>query len=228
MSHPTGQESSSSFVSDPAPEAGNTGTVLIISSFAGFNGRTDNPSQVVARKFAGEVEKAGLYLVSEVRLNVVWDEDTREIRRHIAQAASTHPGTQIEWIAFGQGQDRFQMETTARNARHPSLGDNRGRQPGVFCPATGKTVSLWNKDGGEPELHASQEDFCLLEALGMPESAGAGQFLCESVLYELLDMSRPDGPLHRGRFFHIPFDPPPEEIEGFACELCRLLFAGRS
>jgi pyrrolidone-carboxylate peptidase len=205
----------------------NQDLTVIVSSFMPFQGRATNPSQIVARRFAEELKQIGCRAPVEITLKVVWDEDQRTIRRHIARAAARRPGTRIEWIAFGQGSDRFQMETTARNAREP-VADNKNQIPGTLSLPAGKSVPLRNQEDGPAELHADPADARkIMTALDMSESPGAGQFLCESVLYELLYQSKSRAPanlLDTGRFFHIPFEPADSEINEFVRKLARLLF----
>jgi pyrrolidone-carboxylate peptidase len=167
----------------------------------------------------------------EITLQVVWDEDQEAVRRHISRAAASHPGTRIEWIAFGQGTAGFQMETSARNARNVTLADNAGQLPGQVSPVTGRLVSTWNKEEGSNELRSDPLDTRRITgAMKIPESADAGQYLCESILYELLDQSKsrtPDNHLDAGRFFHTPFAPSHTETDDFVRKLARVLFAGR-
>jgi pyrrolidone-carboxylate peptidase len=178
-------------------------TIVIVSSFKPFQGGRTNPSQAAARQYAESVSRRHGCGIVEVTLEVVWDLDQGAIRSEIERINGQRSRGVIEWAAFGQGRGNT-METVARNQRAP-IQDNLGKIPGGGPGHPG----MLNDPQGPEHFRSDPADVQrILSGLGASgvgaiRSSHAGAFLCESVLYTLLQQQQ-RGNIRFGRFFHVP------------------------
>jgi pyrrolidone-carboxylate peptidase len=124
----------------------------------------------------------------------------------ISQAHLTQPTI---WIAFGEGTDVFQVETIARNARGP-YRDNKDEVPAL--------KQIDPKGAQELEVDFSTETLAnRLRGLGYDcrSSSNAGKYLCEEMLYSLLDeKNSTHSNLKEAIFIHVPVEGSNTRIRG--------------
>ena len=164
---------------------------LLLTAFEPFGGEEKNASLEAFRLVPEEI--AGAKIVRRV-LPVVFGEAERAIREAVREEAPDAV------LCLGQAAGRAALtpERAAVNLADARIPDNAGRQP------TGEPLI----PGGAEKLFASLPVEAMCEEIreaGLPAelSDSAGSFVCNAVLYALLDeLSRRPGA--RGGFLHLP------------------------
>jgi pyroglutamyl-peptidase len=162
-----------------------------LSGFEPFQQRSQNASWVLVTQLGLHYPK-----IKTIQVPVVWDQP-----KEILVSTLKNQGDIKVWIAFGEGSKTFQIEMKADNMRRDSE-DNLKQKPkntqikvdGVMERRLGVDVGVLNqvvdalvKKGFETKL--SQE---------------AGNYLCEEMLYQLLDMQSQEKRLNQVFFVHVP------------------------
>lgn len=160
---------------------------LVVSGFEPFGGRVENASWVLACVLAAD----GGSRVRAVQIPVLWGAPMKAIE--------TQTSLPDQWIAFGEGTRTFQIEVTADNQRG-NYHDNHRALPSAPLIVPQGSARLDN-------LIQAQ---ALAEALtqkGFPTqvSRDAGAYLCEEMLYSLLEVQqRHPEKLRSVLFIHVP------------------------
>lgn len=172
---------------DSAPAVTQAQPDIFVSGFEPFGGRSENASWVVASSIA----KAQDGRVKAIQVPVEWDAPLKVLR-----ATQTPPRV---WIAFGEGTNKFKIETFARNERG-NIEDNKGQKP------LQKNII---ESGSDILKHPTnfEKMAVSLSAQGFPTqvSQNAGQYLCEEMLYSLLYHQASSSPkTELVMFVHVP------------------------
>jgi pyroglutamyl-peptidase len=148
-----------------------------LSGFEPFQQRAQNASWVLVEQVSQSYQ--GL---KALQIPVVWDQPQQILER--LQAQKQLPRV---WIAFGEGSKGFQIELKADNLRRDSE-DNLNQKP--------KQSQIKVNGKAEQRLAVKEETLkSVADALnqrGFPTklSEEAGNYLCEEMLYQLLDFQR--------------------------------------
>lgn len=166
---------------------------ILVTGFTPFGGDAANPSFEAVRLLP---DKAGQYEIIREELPVLFD----EAANRLLLLAEKHQPTAV--LCTGLAADRAAVtpEVIAVNLRHARIPDNAGMQP------------VWEKiDASGPDgLFAALPVRKMTEALkaaGIPAapSFSAGTFVCNEVMYRLLDARRKYYPEMAAGFVHVPY-----------------------
>ena len=172
-----------------APAGGAAKPKIVVSGFEQFAGRSINASSEIAQAI---VKAFPQWDITFVHVPVLWGAP----KQAIARARSLKPTI---WIAFGEGTSAFQIETVARNTRGQHK-DNKSEMP-LETEITPKGVQQLKLDFPAEALSDR------LRRLGydFTSSSDAGKYLCEEMLYSLLEETKAsDATLKHGLFIHVP------------------------
>jgi pyroglutamyl-peptidase len=159
-----------------------------VTGFGPFAGRSVNASWLLAKAIAAAHPD---WKVRAREVSVVWGEPDKVMRELSAEPWDV-------WIAFGEGAPgSFSIETKAVNQR--GSGKDNERQ--------GPPAPLIKEGGAEKLTFAADADTLAkrLTELGFSTrvSSSAGRYLCEEMLYTLLDAQQHD-PHRAVLFIHVP------------------------
>jgi pyroglutamyl-peptidase len=162
---------------------------IVVSGFEQFAGRSINASSEIAQA----IVKAFLqWDVTFVPVPVVWGAP----KQVIASARSIRPAI---WIAFGEGTNSFRIETVARNTRGHSP-DNKKEMPSQekIDPNGAEQLKLDFLPEALIKRFRNLGYDCTL-------SSDAGKYLCEEMLYSLLEEKNSSAAkLKQVLFIHVP------------------------
>jgi pyroglutamyl-peptidase len=161
---------------------------IVLFGFGPFAGRAENASWLSVRQFSD-----GGANVRSAMVPVVWGAPQTALAEAIRG-----PG-RVLIVALGEGDDKYQVETVGYNERG-GYRDEAGKAPAdvkIDDAGPGKILL----DGPATELAAS------LGRRGFPAvvSKDAGRFLCNEMLYDLLELKAKEPTKVVGIFFvHVP------------------------
>jgi len=161
---------------------------ILLFGFGPFAGRAENASWLSVRQFSD-----GTGGMRSAMVPVVWGSP------QAALAQATQGPGRVLIVALGEGDDRYQVETVGYNERG-GYRDEAGKVPAdvkVDDAGPGKILL----DGPAAELARS------LGKRGFPAvvSQDAGRFLCNEMLYDLLELKAKEPKKVVGIFFvHVP------------------------
>ena len=165
---------------------------LLVTAFEPFGGETVNAAQEVLARMPEEI--GDTRLVRRV-LPVAFDAAAEELRRAVAETAPDAV------LCLGQagGRTALTPERVAVNLRDARIPDNAGARP-VDEPVV---------PGGPAAYFATLPVRAMTEAIraaGLPAelSNTAGTYVCNTVMYTLLDLLAKERPGVRGGFLHLP------------------------
>ena len=162
---------------------------IIVSGFEKFAGRPINASSELAEAIAHAFPN---FDITFVLVPVVWGAPEKAIEKY----REAKPAL---WIAFGEGNKTFQVETTGRNQR-AELQDNLNQMPNAKK----------NSSDGPEQFHITFSATGLSQDIqnkgyNCTVSTNAGGYLCEEMLYSLLkEQQSPDSTLKQVAFIHVP------------------------
>lgn len=184
---------------DPPAEAPVSKPKIVVSGFDPFGGRSINASSEIARAI---VQGFPQWDITFVQVPVIWGAP----KKAIARSQTLDPSI---WIAFGEGTSGFRIETVARNLRGRSP-DNRQKAP------TQQKIDPNGPD--ELKLDFSVEALSeRLRSLGYDcsVSSNAGDYLCEEMLYSLLEAKNSGhSNLKEAIFIHVPIKDAKVRVRG--------------
>jgi pyroglutamyl-peptidase len=162
---------------------------IVVSGFEQFGGRSINASSEIAQAIVKAFPQLD---ITFVKVPVVWGAPKQAIER----AHSLNPSI---WIAFGEGRNTFQIETVARNTRG-QFRDNKNEVPAAneIDPNGAQQLTL---DFPAEALSNRLRDL----GYDCASSSDAGKYLCEEMLYSLLEeKSLNNTRLKQALFIHVP------------------------
>ncbi len=171
---------------------------ILLFGFGPFAGRAENASWLSVRQFSD-----GSAGVRSAVVPVVWGAPQAAL-----DEAAKGPG-RVLIVALGEGNDRYQVETVGYNERG-GYRDEAGKAPAdtkVDDAGPGKILL----DGPAAALAGS------LGKRGFPAvvSQDAGRFLCNEMLYDLLELKAKEPQKVVGIFFiHVPILDTPFDRDG--------------
>ena len=168
---------------------------VIVTGFGPFGSTLVNPSGPIAIDLAKALEKIGITNVLISDMPVIWGTPEARIDQVIIDLKKSAPGNQIIWIGFGQLVD-YRVEMKAHNTRTNKIPDYANGIAGV------DGIPRVNQVGG-PNLVYTQNGTAIAGAIGIPTSTDAKQYLCESVVYRMAQLTKA-GTIAQGVFIHVP------------------------
>lgn len=161
--------------------------VLLITAFEPFDGAATNASLILLEKLKQQDWQGRVVFFGPVPVS--FDEAWPLIRQEMAN----HPD--IEGVlALGQAEGRknISLERVALNWKNASIPDNTGAQPRnkrviAGGPDALSTTFPWQKLGDSPDWQ---------------KSYSAGTYVCNTLMYQLLDWSLREGKI--AGFVHVP------------------------
>ena len=164
---------------------------LLITGFEPFGGENINPSWDAVRALPDEV---GEYVLTKLSIPVVYG----EAAERVIEAADELLPDAIISVGQAGGRAAITPELVAINLRHAKTPDNKGNEP--------KDEDIIN--GGEAAHFSTIPTRKIAEAIdliGIPSqvSYSAGTYVCNDVLYTLLDKYK-DKSVKVG-FIHVPY-----------------------
>ena len=168
---------------------------LLVTGFAPFNGETVNPSYQIVQRLP---DKIGGAEVIRLELPVEFGRAGRLLAREVERVKP------VLVLCLGQagGRTGISLEQVGINLREASIPDNAGIQP------SGEPVV----PGGPAAYFTTLpiKRMCMrIREMGIPASISysAGTYVCNDLLYSLLDELEKRHPGIRGGFIHVPYSP---------------------
>ncbi len=168
---------------------------LLVTGFAPFNGETVNPSYQIVQRLP---DKIGDAEVTRLELPVEFGRAGRLLAREVERVKP------VLVLCLGQagGRAGISLEQVGINLREASIPDNAGAQP------SGEPVV----PGGPAAYFTTLpiKRMCMrIREMGIPASISysAGTYVCNDLLYSLLDELEKRHPGIRGGFIHVPYSP---------------------
>ncbi|MCA9838799.1 MAG: pyroglutamyl-peptidase I [Trueperaceae bacterium] len=167
---------------------------VLITAFEAFGGETQNPSLEIAQGLR-PTRKVKLEVIA---LPVVFDLCLRVLAERVA---SFNPDLVI---ALGQagGRSMLSLERVAINVNDARIPDNQGQQPIDSCVIEGAPDAYFSRLPLKRMLKALHDE-------GIPAhiSNTAGTYVCNHLMFGLLDLISTRYPKVKGGFIHVPFLP---------------------
>lgn len=168
---------------------------ILLTAFDPFDGETVNPAQ---EALALVPERIADCAVIKLTVPTVFHKSIRALE----QAMEEHRPDAV--LCVGQAGGRFDItpERVAINLDDARIPDNEGNQP-IDTPI---------REGAPPAYFSSLPVKAMVEAIrdaGLPGSLSnsAGTFVCNHLMFGLLDLIATRFPGARGGFVHVPFIP---------------------
>lgn len=168
---------------------------ILLTAFDPFDGETVNPAQ---EALALVPERIADCAVIKLTVPTVFYKSIRALE----QAMEEHRPDAV--LCVGQAGGRFDItpERVAINLDDARIPDNEGNQP-IDTPI---------REGAPPAYFSSLPAKAMVEAIrdaGLPSSLSnsAGTFVCNHLMFGLLDLIATRFPGARGGFVHVPFIP---------------------
>lgn len=166
---------------------------LLVTAFEPFGGETRNGSQDALALLPETLR--GARLVKRV-LPVVFDEASEALRRAVREEAPEAV------LCLGQagGRRALTPERIAINLRDAAQPDNAGKQPADEPVVPGAPAAFF-------ATLPVKRMAAAIRAAGLPAelSNTAGSFVCNEVMYALLELQAREYPASRGGFLHLPW-----------------------
>lgn len=176
---------------------------VLLTGFEPFDGAARNPSWDLAeelRRRAERGESAAAQQVQTLLLPVEFDAAGALLRRRLDElAAADRSPDLVVALGLADGTEAVHLERVGLNLRDARIPDNAGDQPvdvPVVDDGPGARFSTLRLKAADRRLTAA----------GLPAalSLSAGTFVCNDVLYSLLDHLDSTSAEIRGGFVHIP------------------------
>ncbi|WP_288818232.1 pyroglutamyl-peptidase I [uncultured Micrococcus sp.] len=169
------------------------GVDVLLTGFESFGGAATNPSAAAAEAAARQLRAGGVSALA-LELPCVF----ARTRARLAAALREHRPRVVVACGLAGGAQEVRLERVGINLRDARIPDNDGAQP-VDEPV---------RADGPPALFSTlpvKRALQSLDAADVPArlSLSAGSFVCNNVLYELLDLA--DAAVRAG-FVHVPWD----------------------
>jgi pyroglutamyl-peptidase len=182
----------SALATEPAPKV----DAILLFGFGPFAGRAENASWLSVMQFSGGGN------VHSAEVPVVWGAPADALRAEVKGAR------RVLVVALGEGSDRIQVETLAHNERgeYHDEAKNLPADPKVD-PASAGVLRLT----GPADTLAKK-----LTQAGFPAetSQDAGRFLCNEMLYDLIELKQSNPQVVDVFFIHVPVLNQPFERNG--------------
>ena len=168
---------------------------LLVTGFAPFNGETVNPSYQIVQRLP---DKIGGAEVIRLELPVEFGRAGRLLAREVERVKP------VLVLCLGQagGRTGISLEQVGINLREASIPDNAGAQPSGEPVVPGGPAAYFTT--------LPNKRMCArIRAMGIPASISysAGTYVCNDLLYFLLDELEKRHPGIRGGFIHVPYSP---------------------
>ncbi|MDY6055914.1 pyroglutamyl-peptidase I [Micrococcus sp.] len=165
---------------------------VLLTGFEPFDGAAHNPSLAAARDAAARLQSQGVAAVA-VELPCAFTDAGPALRAALAR----HEPTAVVATGLAGGTDRVRVERIAVNLQDARIPDNAGDRP-VDRPV---------REGGPAALFATlpvKRAVHRIRSAGVPAalSLSAGSFVCNHVMYTLLDAP---APARAAGFVHVPW-----------------------
>jgi len=167
--------------------------VVLVTGFEPFAGESRNPSWEICERLPGEI--AGM----RVEVCRVPCEFGRSIDV-VAAAIGRHAPALVVSLGLAGGRSRLSVERVAINVSDARIADNAGAQP-IDEPVAPE---------GPPARFATLPVKAMVAAMtaaGVPAevSNSAGTFVCNHLMYGVLDLLAAGGARARAGFIHVPY-----------------------
>lgn len=176
---------------------------VLLSAFEPFGGADRNPSQDVVQELTRRADRRELTAQQEhggvVLIPILLPVEFTTAARLLTHAVAEHSPDLVIAVGLAAGTDTIRLERVGLNLRDARIPDNAGTQP-IDEPIT---------EDGEPAHFSTLR----LKAAGerirdatipVTLSLSAGSYVCNDVLYTVLDhLSRHDSSIRAG-FVHVP------------------------
>jgi len=164
---------------------------LLITGFEPFDGENINPSWEAVSRLPDEINE---YSVAKLLIPVVFREAADRI---IASAEELKPDVIIS-VGQAGGRNAITPELVAINLRHATIPDNNQNQPQDECIKDNGATAYFSTVRARKMAEAIKSSGLLSTV-----SYSAGAYVCNDVLYTLLDHFK-DTKIRVG-FIHIPY-----------------------
>lgn len=168
---------------------------LLVTAFDPFGGEAVNPALEAVKLVPDQV--AGAQII-KLEVPTVFGQSIQTLK----QAMQEHRPDAV--LCIGQAGGRFDItpERVAINLDDARIKDNQGNQP----------IDQAIREGAPPAYFATLPIKAMVEAIreaGLPASVSnsAGTFVCNHLMFGLLDLIATQFPGTRGGFMHVPFIP---------------------
>jgi pyroglutamyl-peptidase len=169
--------------------------IVLITGFEPFGGETMNPAYEAVMKLTDSIKGHNLIKKS---LPVVFHESLRVLDRLI----ETEDPDIIICVGQAGGRTQISIERVGINIDDARIADNSDQSP-IDAPINPNGPAAYFSN---LPIKAMTKAIC---ESGIPTSVSntAGTFVCNHVLYGLMDMIAQKYPLKRGGFIHVPYAP---------------------
>ncbi len=167
---------------------------VLVTAFEAFGGASINPTQVIIEKLEPQAELELKRLV----LPVVFDDCLVLLEEAIAEFKPDLV------LALGQagGRSKISLERVAINLNDARLPDNAGKQPIDTCVCEGAPDAYFSRLPIKRMFRALQE-----QSIPVEVSNSAGTYVCNHLMFGLLDLIEHRYPNMQGGFIHVPYLP---------------------
>lgn len=171
------------------------GYTLLVSGFEPFGGQPVNPAQLLAQSLPKQVKDVK---IETVILPVSFKTSSSVLKEKIAECRPDG----VLCIGQAGGRSALTFEKVGINFEAASIKDNEGNQPGGEPVVDGAPDGLFSTLPVEQMAAASRR-------AGIPAfvSYSAGTYVCNCLLYSLLEEQRRNYPGMQGGFLHVPWLP---------------------
>ena len=168
---------------------------MLITGFEGYGGRSDNPSEKVAKAMDGL--SMGDVVVNAAVLPVT----NHNLRENIVTLIDQYQPATVICLGLAPGEKMIRLERLAANYSRFEIKDNAGEIKHGSIIDSGP-------DAYQTTLPLDQLQSVVLEC-GIPArvSHSAGTFLCNAVMFHALDYCAANYPETRCGFIHLPYMP---------------------
>ena len=167
---------------------------VLVTAFEAFAGASINPTQVIIEKLEPQAELELKTLV----LPVVFDECLVLLEEAMAEFKPDVV------LALGQagGRSKISLERVAINLNDARMPDNAGQQPIDTCVCEGAPDAYFSRLPIKRLFKALSED-----AIPVEVGKSAGTYVCNHLMFGLLDRIEHRYPNMQGGFIHVPYLP---------------------
>lgn len=169
--------------------------IILITGFDAFGGQELNPTEEIIKQLPNQV--LGWQIETRI-LSTVFGKASQQLEYAISQLHPTYV------IAMGQagGRQGITIERVAINIDDARIPDNEGHQP------IDQPISL----SGQPAYFATLPIKRMVKSLNdhsitASVSNTAGTYVCNHVMYRLLEILSKSFPYTKGGFIHVPYLP---------------------